>query len=222
MKNSYIPDALSVIIFDFDGVIVESNGIKDEIFQNIFKRYPEVYEKAYYYHTSNVFESRVKKFQFLAKLLGEEHNDVFINKMLLEFSYLTLEKMKSVSFVNGAKEFLQNFSPRLPLYLASVTPIEDLEIIVSNLGIRQYFKGVYGCPPWKKSDAVLDILRREGTDARNVILIGDSAGDQSAATLAGVSFIGRNSGLHFNDPQPVIVNDLAEIALLINETLYEK
>jgi phosphoglycolate phosphatase-like HAD superfamily hydrolase len=222
MKSSYIPGALSVIIFDFDGVIVESNGIKDEIFQNIFQRYPEVYEQAYNYHTSNVFESRVKKFHFLAKLLGEEHNDVFINKMLLEFSHLTLEKMKSVSFVNGAKEFLQNFSPRLPLYLASVTPIEDLEIIVSNLDIRQYFKGIYGCPPWKKSDAVLDILRIEGTDAQNVILIGDSAGDQSAATIAGVRFIGRNSGLHFNDPQPVIFNDLAEIALLINETLYEK
>lgn len=222
MKSSYIPDTLSVIIFDFDGVIVESNGIKDDIFQHIFKRYPDVYQQAYNYHTSNVFESRVKKFKFLAKLLGEENNEVFINEMLQEFSHLTLEKMKSVSFVNGAKEFLQNVSSRLPLYLASVTPIEDLEIIISNLDIRQYFKGIYGCPPWKKSDAVFDILHIEETDARNVILIGDSAGDQSAATFAGVCFIGRNSGLKFNDPQPVIFNDLSEIALLINETLYEK
>ena len=33
---------VKVLIFDFDGVIVESNNIKDQAFEIIFKKYPKI------------------------------------------------------------------------------------------------------------------------------------------------------------------------------------
>jgi phosphoglycolate phosphatase-like HAD superfamily hydrolase len=108
---------------------------------------------------------------------------------------------------------MEKMQPHYPLYLASVTPIHDLEIILDHLKIRSYFKNVYGCPPWTKIDAVFDILSHENSSAQNAVLIGDSYGDQRTARETGVHFIARQSGLTFEDPQPEIsVADLMGLA----------
>jgi phosphoglycolate phosphatase-like HAD superfamily hydrolase len=64
---------------------------------------------------------------------------------------------------------------------------------------------VYGCPPWTKPGAVKDILQKENILPSHTVLVGDSYGDQKAANETGVHFIGRNSGLLFEDPQPAIL-----------------
>lgn len=206
---------IEIVILDFDGVIVESNDIKDRVFDELFKRFPEQYEAALNYHRTHVSVSRFQKFDFLLAQLGRTDDAVLRRQLLEEFSSITLEKMKNVSFVNGAVDFLKTMKPHYPLYLASVTPIHDLEIILDHLQIRSYFKNVYGCPPWTKIDAVYDILSKENSSAQNAVLIGDSYGDQRTAFQTGVHFIARQSGLHFDDPQPEIsVDDLNGLAKL--------
>jgi phosphoglycolate phosphatase-like HAD superfamily hydrolase len=206
-------EKIELIILDFDGVIVESNDTKDKAFDAIFSRYPVQYKKALQYHRTNVSLSRYAKFDHLLELMGEPGNTELKNKLLADFSANTLEIMRTVAFVKGAMDFLQTMHERIPLYLASVTPIEDLEIILDNLRIRSYFKDVYGCPPWTKPLAVKDILEKECISPGKTVLIGDSYGDQNAAGETGIRFIGRNSGLQFNDPQPrIIVEDLTGLS----------
>jgi phosphoglycolate phosphatase-like HAD superfamily hydrolase len=196
---------LRLIILDFDGVIVESNDIKDRVFRKIFDGFPEYSEELWQYHRTYVSVSRYQKFDYLLEKIGRKDDRSFKTELLNSFSSHTLELMKTVPFVKGAKEFLDRLSVKLPLYLASVTPIEDLDIILDNLGIGSYFKAVYGCPPWTKPNAVRDILKRENTNAESAVLIGDSYGDQRAAKETGVQFIGRDSGLGFEEPYPSIV-----------------
>lgn len=211
-------EKISLIILDFDGVIVESNNIKDTVFQEIFSRYPEQYENVLQYHRTHVSLSRFVKFDYLLSQTGESGNTELKDKLLSDFSALTLNKMRSVAFVDGAKDFLENMQGRFPLYLASVTPIEDLEIILDDLNIRSYFKNVYGCPPWNKAGAIKDILQKENTAPQHAVLVGDSYGDQRAATENGIHFIGRNSGLGFEDPQPaMIINDLTGLSELFTD-----
>ncbi|MES2330104.1 MAG: HAD hydrolase-like protein [Bacteroidota bacterium] len=198
---------IRLVILDFDGVIVESNNIKDKVFQEIFSRYPAQYENALQYHRTNVSVPRYQKFDHLLELIGEPGNTELKDKLLDDFSSITLEKMKAVAFVTGAKDFLKEIHGCFPLYLASVTPINDLEVILDHLQIRAYFKNVYGCPPWTKPGAIMDILQKENMLPTNTVLIGDSYGDQRAAQETGIHFIGRNSGLGFEDPQPAIVID---------------
>lgn len=204
---------LQVVILDFDGVVIESNNIKDEVFDELFRRFPEHYEAAMQYHRTHVSVSRFQKFDYLLGQMGRTGDEALKRELLEAFSTRTLEKLKSVAFVNGAIDFLKTIQGCLPLYLASVTPIHDLEMILDHHRLRSYFTGVYGCPPWTKIDAVYDILARENCMGSEAVLVGDSYGDQRTAQETGVHFIARQSGLAFDDPQPsIMVNDLVGLA----------
>lgn len=204
---------LAVVILDFDGVIIESNHIKDEVFDELFRRFPAQYENALAYHRTHVSVSRFRKFDYLLEQLGRTGDEDLKRQLLADFSSRTLEKLKTVSFVNGAMDFLKEMKRHYPLYLASVTPIQDLEIILEHLHLTSYFKKVYGCPPWTKIDAVQDILSRENCLPRHAVLVGDSYGDQRTARETGIHFVARNSGLFFEDPQPqIVVKDLEQLA----------
>lgn len=206
---------IKVLIFDFDGVIVESNGIKDRVFEKIFSVYPEYFEEMMIYHKDHVSESRVKKFDHLLKIANRESDIEWKESLMKDFSDISLELMGSVDFVAGAKALLNSIT-HMPLYLASVTPINDLEIILDKLNLRNYFADVYGCPPWTKPDAIKDILKKENINPEKAILIGDSAGDQRTAKVTGVHFIARNSGLPFDETPKKMFNDLNEISQYFN------
>ena len=200
---------IKLVILDFDGVIVESNDIKDQVFQQIFSRYPDHYDTLLNYHRTYVSLSRYAKFDFLVQTIKANNGEDLKNELLADFSAITLELMKTVPFVKGAKIFLEEMYQQLPLYLASVTPIQDLEIILENLQLRHFFKDVYGCPPWNKPDAIKDILNKEKISSQETVLVGDSYGDQRAAKENKIHFIGRDSGLGFENPQPdMIIPDL--------------
>jgi phosphoglycolate phosphatase-like HAD superfamily hydrolase len=192
-----------VLILDFDGVVVESNGIKDQAFEIIFKKYPELYHSLIKFHKENVSLSRVIKFDYLLELNSTPNNYELKKSLLQDFSSITLELMKSVSFVEGVLDFLSNSHKKIPIYLASVTPIDDLLIILENLKISHFFKNIYGCPPWNKTDAIADIIFNENVCPSETLLIGDSYGDQRAANANYINFIGRNSGLAFEKPYPI-------------------
>ena len=209
--NLNIKPSIKVLIFDFDGVIVDSNHIKDKAFKIIFKEYPEHYQNLMNYHFKNVSKSRVFKFDYLLKLINKEKNYKLKKELMKKFSTITIDLMKSVPFVNGFKKLVEKFKD-LPLYLISVTPIEDLEIILNNLSISNIFKKTYGCPPWNKISAINEILIFEKIKPNEAIMIGDSIGDQIASKKTKINFIGRYSGLPFDKPSPKIFKDLNSIS----------
>ena len=56
------------IIFDFDGVIINSHKIKTKAFYEIFKSYgKKIGTKAKKFHENNIGKSRYFKFKFILK-----------------------------------------------------------------------------------------------------------------------------------------------------------
>lgn len=212
MSNLFFNGGCRVLILDFDGVVIESNDIKTEAFRQVFGCFPDHYDEMMAFHHNNVSLSRFAKFQHLQFLLGETDNDDFLVEIAAEFSSYVLEGMAAVPLVPGAESFLKKAARKFPLYLASVTPAEELGLILERLNLSHWFRDVYGCPPWTKPDAILDILKKEDIKPEEALLIGDSAGDQRAAHVSGVHFIARNSGLDFDAPQPVKFSDLNQIS----------
>ncbi len=210
-----IDAVIQVLVFDFDGVIIESNEAKTEAFSEIFKSYPDFYDVMMNYHLKNIPVSRVDKFAYLAKLLKISDTPSFMNEVLLRFSDSVKKRVMSCPLVDGVENLLDKYSEKLPIYVASVTPEKELGDILIQKNIDRYFKGVYGCPPWKKSDALLDIACLENINPRSILLIGDSSGDQKAAEIAGVNFIGRDSGLLFDAPNPIVFRSIQEINFFI-------
>jgi len=207
-----MPNQIELLILDFDGVVIESNDIKTQAFEKVFSQFPQYKDAIMQFHYENVSVSRVEKFDYLAALMGRGTDSKLKAEMADNFSQYVLKGILTVPLVKGAERFLKMAKGQLPLYLASVTPANELNHILEKRGLLHWFDGVYGCPPWTKANAIRDILSRKSILPGNSLLIGDSAGDQRAALETGVQFIARNSGLKFDEPYPLIFLDLNEIA----------
>jgi len=207
------------IILDFDGVVVESNDLKTRSFAQVFARFPEYAAEMLHFHTDNISLSRYAKFDYLLNLLGRKHDYELREALASDFSVKMTEGMVNVPLVAGALKFLETMAARVPIYLASVTPETELKSILGQQQLAQWFRGVYGYPPWTKPNAIRDVLRREKITAADAILIGDSAGDQAAARITGVSFLARNSGLTFEEPTPRCFTNMFEASHYVERML---
>ena len=121
---------IKAIALDFDGVVVESNEIKNRAFSEMFKEYP-CYEEIIQYHRLHNHVCRQDKFRhILGNILGQSFQDADIAKMAERFSRLTRQKIVECPFVSGAENFITYFSSKASLYIASATPTNELKIII--------------------------------------------------------------------------------------------
>lgn len=192
---------LAGIILDFDGVIVESMDIKDAAFREIFSRYAAAGEQAIAFHEQNPGVSRYVKFQLLCEVLGS--SEVTTADLGREFSRIVVEQIVKAPYTPGVLEFLDYFGPRIPLFIASSTPKEELEIILQRRGISQHFSLALGrSQKMASKEAMLRFILGRGPSPRpeDYIFIGDTAGDFQAAAKTGLDFLAFENR-HSNFPE---------------------
>ncbi len=190
---------IKVIVLDFDGVIVESVDIKTEAFRDLFGDYPQHIDDIMNYHLSHNAISRYIKFEHIVThILGETYNEERAREIGARFSELVRQKVIECPYVKGVEEFLQYFSGRVPLYIASASPQEELEVIVKARAIDRFFKGVYGTP-WEKHDVIQEVMAAEKVRLDEVAYVGDSEEDLALAQKTGVVFVGRVNKEPFGD-----------------------
>jgi phosphoglycolate phosphatase-like HAD superfamily hydrolase len=213
-------NAIRTLILDFDGVILESNSIKDEAFREIFAGYPEHFDAMVQYHERHLSAPRRAKFEHLVRVrLGRPDDEPLVESLTAEFSRRVRERLRTCHAVPGAMEFLEEFAGRVPTFLVSVTPEPELLATLGDRNLRRHFTAVYGCPPWTKATAIADLLRGRDGGASGAVLVGDSPSDMRAAQEAGVAFVGRDSGTPFPAPAPALHPDLRAIAAVLRERL---
>ena len=189
------------IIFDFDGVIVESGKIKTQAFAELYRPYGEdVVNAVVQFHTQNGGMSRYRKFRhFQEHLLNEPPPTEAQEKALdIRFSELVVEAVIAAEAVPGAIELIRQQSARIPLFVASGTPEAELKVIVERRGLTRYFTGVRGAPAVKKA-LIADILSAHALKPESVLMIGDAMADLEGAEANGTAFLGR---VHPDDPNP--------------------
>jgi len=204
---------IKAVIFDFDGVILESADIKTEAFRELFSAYPEEVEKIVEYHLINAGISRYVKFRyFYENILGKSLSKEKEMELGKKFSEIILKKVLEAPFVKGALEFLTGSNCKYNFFIASGTPEEELHDILRERCILKHFKEAHGSPK-TKPDVIRDILSRYGFENKEVVYIGDAESDRCAAKETDVFFIERKQGLK-EDPckkNGCIVKDLRGI-----------
>ncbi len=189
---------IKAIVLDFDGVIVESNAVKDAAFSEFFARYPQYTEAMQVYHDDNHALPRRHKFAYLVEVLMQRPGDAeLINNIVEEFSALTAARVIACPEVPGAEVFLEEFAKHVPLYISSVTPQEELLRIIEARGISSHFRHVFGNPPHPKAEAIGVVLERERLQPNEIAFVGDSESDRQVALQTGLIFFARNSGQLF-------------------------
>lgn len=184
------------IIFDFDGVLVESVDIKTQAFAALYANYePKIVAQVVAFHLANGGLSRFEKFRYFHnKLLGLTLSLEEENRLAAEFSAHVEAAVADAPWVKGAKEFLVKYHTNIPLFVASGTPEEELKRILKKRHISHYFRATFGSPA-KKGEVLRGILENGGYRPEKVLMIGDSLLDLEGANEAGVCFLGRLASL---------------------------
>ena len=184
--------ALDLIVFDCDGVILESMDIKSRAFHSIGKEISEeAAEGLVAYHKRNGGISRFKKFEWLyATYLDRAITDEEMEALSGQFKKATMEEVARCALVPGVQSVLDHWLGRLPMYVASGAPEAELRMIIQNRGLGKYFAGVYGSPT-VKTQLLRMIVQHAGVKPGNAVMIGDSRTDQCAAEAVGTRFYGR-------------------------------
>jgi phosphoglycolate phosphatase-like HAD superfamily hydrolase len=203
---------IRAVILDFDGVIAESNQVKDDAFAEFFSRFPDQQAALLAHHEAHHARPRREKFEYAAQLLGRPGDLALLEEMGIQFSALVSSRVIACPPVPGAPEFLREFSGLLPLYISSVTPQEELRAILRGRGLDGFFAEAYGNPPTPKALAIAQVLERERLQPGEVAFVGDSLSDYQAAAAAGLVFWGRDSGHSFAGADIALYPDLHAVA----------
>lgn len=182
---------IKAIIFDLDGVIIESAGIKTETFRALFAGYPDKLPEIMAYHEKNAGISRYVKFRyFYEHILGTELTPDKEKELGERFSQIALEQILKAPLVAGVEQFLKNNSRHYLMFIASGTPEEELKYILNQRRLAGYFSGAYGTPA-SKTETTRRILAEHNLAAPEAIFIGDAESDRIAAAAAGIKFVAR-------------------------------
>lgn len=208
------------IIFDFDGVVVESGKIKTQAFADLYCPYgEEIVAKVVQFHNQNGGMSRYHKFRhFQQHYLHKAPLTKAEEKQLdIRFSELVVEAVIAADPVPGALELIRQQAEKIPLFVASGTPDSELKIIVERRGLSPYFKAVHGAPALKKT-IIAEFLSTYRLNPSSVLMIGDAIADWEGAQANNTAFLGR---VFPGDPNPFpahieIVPDLRGLADLSN------
>jgi phosphoglycolate phosphatase-like HAD superfamily hydrolase len=184
------------IIFDFDGVLAESNEIRFNGFRKLFKDYPrDQVELLVQYAKANGGVSRYKKIIFFFNVIRKESISAkAIYDWAAQFSELVKQDIVEATPVKGSLEFLKRYFNHFDFAIVSGSDQKELREVCRDRGIDHFFKIILGSPVEKKNN-IAALLSDLNWEHNNSLYVGDSHNDLEAAEDNDIDFIGRYSGL---------------------------
>lgn len=175
------------IVFDCDGVVLDSNKIKTQAFFNAAISYGEIKaQELVNYHIERGGVSRYKKFEWFIERFGALP-DIGINKLLENYAEEVEKGLLNCRVANGLKE-LRKLTKNAKWLIVSGGAQHEIREVFNKRNIAKYYEsGIFGSP-----DSKDEILSREivnGNIELPALFIGDSKYDFEAASNAGLDFI---------------------------------
>jgi len=182
---------ISLVVFDCDGVILDSVDVKARAFGKIVEEYgSEAVVRMVEYHLAHGGVSRFRKFEwFYNEMLGRRITEDELQTLSRKFRQLVFEGVINASLMPGVMETLELLHGRLPMYVASGTPHEELLQVLDARNLTRFFEGVYGTPPGK-TKLLRRIIEQESVPPEETLMVGDSSTDLDAAQACGTRFFG--------------------------------
>ena len=201
------------IIFDFDGVLVESNEIRINGFKELFAEFPnEATTRLIEFCRKNGGMPRYQKIRhFFNDILQKPIADNQVNDYAIKYSKLVYQSVVGAPYVDGATDFLEKFKEEYRFAIVSGSDQNELRRICKERKIEPYFNEILGSPT-DKTENIDNLLQSMNWLNQECIYIGDSYNDYKAASNQGIFFLGRNSNLFdWSDIQIDHIKDISEL-----------
>jgi beta-phosphoglucomutase-like phosphatase (HAD superfamily) len=212
-------DFLRAIVFDFDGVILESANIKTEAFLELYAAYPDKLAAIRDYHIGQAGISRYVKFEHIQKnILGLPYTAEDRRRVGAEFERLTRERIFRCPEVPGAETLLRGLRGRVLRVVGSGTPQPELDLIIEQRAMEGWFDEWYGTPRLK-ADIIRDVAARRRLSPEQILMVGDGMSDYQAAAETGARFLGRETETAFDGLNVDRVGDMKEMANWLEEEI---
>jgi phosphoglycolate phosphatase-like HAD superfamily hydrolase len=183
------------VIFDCDGVILDSNSVKSKAFSDSLTGEDDLLvDKFIEYHKNNGGVSRFIKFEYYFETLkGQKTNQKELDRVLKEYSRLSYQGLLNCKEIPGVIAVLESLlSYGTECFVVSGGEQNEVKSVLEQKEMSYFFKAIYGSPITKiehLSNIVLD----------KALYFGDSWSDYVAANFFNIDFVYIYGASEWND-----------------------
>jgi phosphoglycolate phosphatase-like HAD superfamily hydrolase len=173
------------VIFDCDGVILDSNDIKSNAFaRSLVDEDKGLVKQFIAYHKKNGGVSRFKKFEYFFKnIKSQKKYKNSLNNALDKYAKLSYEGLLNSTEVKGVRSILVLLNDlNIESFVVSGGEQNEVRAVLKSKNLDQYFKEIYGSPITKEEH----LLTIRPTKS---LYFGDAKSDYIAAKKFGMDFI---------------------------------
>jgi len=192
---------IQVIVFDFDGTLIDSSQLKYDAYFKLFHaddRHVRIIRAV----LSEIFEqSRYVILEEILRRLGCRKNALLkekVKELAGRYDQIVIAGAKTCPEKAGAEGALKKFVPVYGLYVSSTTPDASLKEIIRFRKWDGYFRGVFGWPN-EKHETLRRIIALEGLKSDQVLVVGDGESDRKSAMENGCPFLFVTEQFRFED-----------------------
>jgi len=214
------------IIFDLDGVLIDSDDALIEHFQDVLKKFgfKTPHDKEIIKYAGNVHKNWIK---FLLPQ-KKQQNEKLLNEMD-DYGYKiywNYHLPKFVKLYSEAKNTLDELYGKFKLAVVTGNPKKSVEIIFEKFDLKKYFDAVIALEdvekPKPNAEPLLKAVARLNLNSKEVVYVGDSDIDCECGKNAGVKTIIVGDRKLKNKPQYSAKNLNEVLEIIKNISTKEK
>ena len=196
------------ILWDFDGVIIDSLAIRDYGFREIFKEFDkQSVDKLIQYHNYNGGLSRFHKIEyFFNEILKQNITQDEILQYANKFTTIMRQELCNPEYlIANTIQFIKENYENYNFHIVSGSEHNELNFLCQKLDLSQYFISINGSPT-PKNQLIKNLLESYNYNINQTILIGDSINDYEAASVNKIGFYGFNNE-NLRDKSKIYIED---------------
>jgi len=181
--------AYKTLVFDCDGVILDSNKVKTQAFYNAAKEYGHDAAQALVdFHVEHGGVSRFRKFEyFFTDILKKDYSEVELNSIIANYAKEVRIGLLNCEIATGLDN-LREATKNATWLVASGGAQDELREIFKIRELVQFFDGgIYGSPTAK--DIIVEQQLANGSIQFPALFLGDSRFDHVVANQFGLDFV---------------------------------
>jgi phosphoglycolate phosphatase len=189
-------EGISVLLFDVNGVLIDSNLANAMALARAFTEDSEVQGRIVeLYLQMTGIDRGTKTRRVQEQIIGRPFEENEFERRWEKARRFTRESMTGAPLLPGCRETLETLG-RLGLKRVALsnTPETELRAILAAKGIDTLFDVIRGGGDRPKSESLMRVVEELKLDTKACLFIGDGKGDLRAARHAGIAFVAIDPG----------------------------